>query len=370
MLLLYAVSSLGPILIKELEISAGFLGYVILGSFGVASLLSLFAGNQLKRWGSRNALITIFLMVALSFGLMIFVSGYQGLMLAAVCCGIAQALANPATNLLITEKVSKSDRAFVVGLKQSGVQIAALFAGMVLPFLAIHWGWRGAIGVVIPFALIMVWATLFVTSEHQRSTSCEWKVPRPNLPLQCLMAIQCCVGISLSAFVTFIPLFASQNNFSTLLSGFLLAIFGTMGVFSRITLTPLSARLQDESSLLTLLTLVATSCLLLLLFVEIGYYWLVWLTVIGMGMTAVATNAIAMGMIVRSPDFGAVAPASGLLSFAFFGGFALGPAIFGYMLNAELSYFSGWILLASVMLLASIFSMALKSIRANSLKLA
>ncbi len=100
--------------------------------------------------GSRYALIALFFTIASAFTLMASAENFYGLVAAAAVCGIAQALANPVTNLLIAQQVPPEKRAQVVGLKQSGVQVAALFAGLVLPGIAIQYGWRVALGMIVP----------------------------------------------------------------------------------------------------------------------------------------------------------------------------------------------------------------------------
>ena len=71
------------------------------------------------------------------------------------------------------------------------------------------------------------------------------------------MGVQFCVGVALSAFVTFLPTFAIQHGMPLSLAGTLIAAFGVMGMLSRIVLTPIGAKLKDESLLLLLLIALA-----------------------------------------------------------------------------------------------------------------
>ena len=56
MLILYALASLGPFLIRDWHIDAEWLGYATLGCFTLAALLSPFAGYLVERLGTRLAL--------------------------------------------------------------------------------------------------------------------------------------------------------------------------------------------------------------------------------------------------------------------------------------------------------------------------
>lgn len=60
MLILYAISALGPFLIRDLRIEAGWLGYVSMSAFGLAAMLSLGAGPLVDRLGSRRGLRMLF----------------------------------------------------------------------------------------------------------------------------------------------------------------------------------------------------------------------------------------------------------------------------------------------------------------------
>ncbi len=351
MLVLYAMSSLGPFITQDLHIHPGLLGYVIFSSFAVAALLSLVAGRYVDRLGSRNALLLLFLVVALAFSLIGFTSQFSGLMSAAALCGVAQALANPVTNLLIAQQVPPKQKAFTVGLKQSGVQVAALFAGLILPTLASILGWRNAVVIIVPLCLLLAVTSTTVTPNTHTPKDNALPLTAPNQRLSLLMGVQFCVGVSLSAFVIFVPLFAHHLGMAKPLAGLLIAGFGAMGILSRILLTSISAKMREEAVLLAILIAVAALAVLLTTHATPSRYWPIWCGVIGMGLTAVATNAIAMGMLIRDPTLGALTTASGFVSVAFFGGFAVGAPIFGAIINSSLGYGVGWKLLCSILLL-------------------
>lgn len=362
MLILYAASTLGPLLGRDLRFEPALLGYLVMSSFGLAAILSLWAGAIVDRMGSRYALMMLFSSIALAFTLMATVKDFYGLVAAAAICGIAQALANPVTNLLISQRIPPDKKAKVVGLKQSGVQVAALFAGLVLPGIAFQYGWRTALGMIVPVALLFAISTPLFTPRKHSGTVKGFMFSRPNLLLLWLMGIQFCVGISLSAFVTFLPSFAIRQGMPLSLAGTLIAIFGVMGIISRIVLTPIGAKLKDESPLLLILIMIAACTIAETMQASPETHWRLWAGAIGMGLTAVGTNAIAMSMLIRDPAFGPVTAASGFVSVAFFGGFALGPPLYGALSNYSEGLL-GWNTLIGVLLCACIMSLALAGAR-------
>ena len=77
MLVLYATSTLGPLLGRDLNFEPVLLGYLVMSSFGVAAVLSLWAGAFVDRIGSRYALIALFSTVASAFTLIAAIENYS-----------------------------------------------------------------------------------------------------------------------------------------------------------------------------------------------------------------------------------------------------------------------------------------------------
>lgn len=358
MLIFYAVGTLGPLMVADLGVPTPWLGWLITSTFGFAALLSLWAGPLVNALGSRRGLALLFWSTACSYSLLAALPGFAGVVLALTVCGIAQALANPVTNLLIAERVEPKFKAAVVGLKQSGVQVSALFAGALLPGLALGFGWRGALACLLLPALLLAVLGPRVAPAASARQPLSLRVARPTARLAVLMSIQLCVGVVLSSFVTFLGVFAAGQGMSATAIGGLIAGFGVMGIVARTLLTPLGARMADESWLLLVLLLLASVALWLTSQATPERHWLLWAGALGMGLTAVATNAIAMSMVLRDPGFGAPAPSAGLLSVGFFGGFALGPPLFGLVFGQS------WWMPIGVVLLACGLSLVLTRVRA------
>ncbi|MEW2972546.1 MFS transporter [Pseudomonas juntendi] len=259
------------------------------------------------------------------------------------------------TNLLIAEQFPVAERAATVGFKQAGVQVSALFAGLLLPLLAQYLGWRVALVLFAPLALLLGWTVLrHLPSLPASARGASTTLRRPSTGLALLMAVQCSVAIALSSFVTYLGVFARAQEVPAVLAGSLVAVFGVMGIVARVLLTPLAARMRDESLMLgALCTLAALAVFSLSRATPQAWIWL-WVGSIGMGLTAVATNAVAMSMVLRDRAFGVPAASASLLSVGFFAGFALGPPMFGALLRAR-----GYGLVLDTMIVALLLGMLL-----------
>jgi len=364
MLILYAVGSLGVWLAPSLNLSVSQLGLFALTSFGVAALLSPVSGGWAGRVGTRMALRALFFSVAAAYTLLALAHSLWLALVAACLCGIAQALANPATNLLIRQRVAVRNRARVVGMKQSGVQMAALLAGLLLPLVASHWNWRVGFLMLLPVSI-----GLILLAPVVAPTSAEGPVPStsidtgPNRLLRGLMAVQWLAGMALSAFVTFVSNDAQSRGVAVVAAGQLLAWFGVAGMLSRLILTPWADRLRDEYSMLAVLFAVAAVAVLPLVTDLGNRYWLWPLSAFLMGGSAVATNAIAMSMVIKDRAFGSLAPASGWLSSAFFTGLAIGPVTFAGFLSSFTEYRLAWAWLLFLLVIGAMLCLALRFFR-------
>src|SRR5690606_16197434 len=123
---LYAVSALAPFLTGEWDLSRGAAGLLVSIMFGVAAGTSLVAGQVVDVVGERRGLLCLAAMMAVAMSVASFAQSYHWLVVAVAMSGAALALANPTTNLLVVAEVPAQRRGMAVGIKQSGVQFAAL----------------------------------------------------------------------------------------------------------------------------------------------------------------------------------------------------------------------------------------------------
>ncbi|MDO4904918.1 MAG: MFS transporter [Lautropia sp.] len=371
MTVFFSISILGPGWMADLGISAEQLGLLTSSTFGLAALLSPWAGRGVQHFGSRMGLVCLFVSVGLSLLLVSLLPGYEGLVVGLMFCGVAQALCNPATNLLIAQQVPMPRRALTIAFKHSGVQISALLLGTMLPWLVAQLGWRTALGIWVPLAwglALLVWFWL-----PRRTLAAEQGGERHLARRQwlfTLMSVQFCAGVVLSSFVTFLGVRATGLGVSVQTVGQMVAAFGMTGIVSRLLLTPLSARLSEESRLLCCLFTVAGLGIASMQQASADTLWLLWLGVVGIAGTLPASQTIAMNMLLRDRRFGAPARSAGLLAMGFFSGCALGPPVIGALVERFSGFSVPSMALIGVLLLGCLLSLCLMSLRRRPLDIA
>ena len=367
MLVLYAVGALGPQLVTDFGVSRTQLGVLPATGFAVAAVLSLWSGRIVDRLGTHSAGTILFLVVAVSFTAMSFAGGF-GLFVAAIAlCGVAQALSNPVTNRIIAERIPAHERGVVVGIKQSGVQLAALAAGLGVPSVAARWGWHIALAWVTPVALVCLIATLWLPQAPRRpSTHSAGPMPAaPGWALSWLLGLQLCLGAGLATVTTFVPLYAHQDlGISEAHAALLLAGFGVSGIVSRVLWTAAAGRREHPLGLQLVLAFcaaIAAGALWLSSEVPAAGLALVWAGTIGAGATAVAANAVSMLIVINDRRFGPVGHASALASCGFFAGFVASPPLAGLLADTA-GFGATWALVIAAFLLATACATALQRI--------
>ncbi len=161
----------------------------------------LFAGRFVDRIGVRLGFaiaVTLWSVAAMAHGLAGYVTGWEipvlnldkntgfavvtlggaaaGLAVARFALGIGEAGAFPASIKTVAEWFPKKERAFATGIFNSGTNVGALVAPLVVPWILVHWGWQWAfIGTgTIGFLWVAWWLAAYQHPEdHPRLKPAE-----------------------------------------------------------------------------------------------------------------------------------------------------------------------------------------------------
>ncbi|WP_306324051.1 MULTISPECIES: MFS transporter [unclassified Streptomyces] len=344
MLALYATGALGPFIVADLGISRSALGLLPAAAFAVATAASLYAGHLTDLLGGRRAFLALVALLAAVFALLAASHTYPLLLAALALAGLPQALANPSTNRLIAAHVPASRRAEAVGVKQSGIPIATLLTGLVLPPLAEALSWRAAVALVIPVMPAMALLALRVLPRDPAPTGpLRFGLPHPpNAATRWLMAYSLFFGCGLAPLSTYLPLYAHQHlGMGETQSGALISAIGAAGIATRVMWTRFSDRLTDTPVPLLGLAVTALACTALIPAATHGG-WLVWVGALGVGGCGAAATAVSMVAVTHGSGYGQTGHASALVSMGFFGGFVVGPVTFGLLADGPLGFGGAW----------------------------
>lgn len=167
---------LAPVLRDEIGWSDQDYGYIS-AAFTLAYAIGfLFAGWFIDKVGTRFGYafyLTIWSLAAAAHALVKSVSGFS---IARFALGIGESGNFPAAIKTVAEWFPKKERAFATGIFNAGSNVGAIIAPLVVPWIAINYGWQEAF--VITGLGGLVWIGLWVPfyrkpSEHPKLSKAE-----------------------------------------------------------------------------------------------------------------------------------------------------------------------------------------------------
>ena len=155
----------------------------IVGVFSIAYAISmLFAGRIIDFLGTKKgyAWSIIFWSVgAIVHALASFIPGkVLGFSFARTVLAVGEAGNFPAAIKATAEYFPKKDRAFATGIFNSGANIGAILAPLVIPWIAVNWGWQAAFVIIgaLGFLWVIAWFIFYeIPSKNKKLGKAEYE---------------------------------------------------------------------------------------------------------------------------------------------------------------------------------------------------
>lgn len=145
--------------------------------FQVAYAVSLLGvGAVIDRVGTKLGYavsIVVWSLAAMFHG---FATGTWGFAAARAALGVGESGNFPAANKTVAEWFPQQERAFATGLYNSGANIGAIVAPLIVPWIAVNWGWQWAFILtgVVGFVWLAFWLALYTKpAENRHVTAAE-----------------------------------------------------------------------------------------------------------------------------------------------------------------------------------------------------
>jgi predicted MFS family arabinose efflux permease len=335
----FAISALGPFLIADLEASAALPGRLIGLMFVVGVVGCLLAGGIVRRLGPALALWLTILAGGLALAGMALAPNVLVLSLAVATAGGALALPMPATAALVAMRVPEARRGSVIGVAQSGQQLGALSAGATLPVIAAVNGWRWSLAGAAVGALL-------ITAAFWRRASPERPLVRPTVAYRTprwLMAYALLMSSWTVSAVAFLPVFGSEaHGMSGTVAGRLVTVIGAVAIIGKILWGRVAGRASRPTFPPIMLSLVAASGLTLASLAGHLGVWAVWASAAVVGASSLAWPVVTLSLIARRVSSETAGAVSGRILAAGFTGSAVGPVLFGWLLETR-GFTTAWV---------------------------
>ncbi len=340
-------------LIEEFGVQRWQIGALVTATTLIGAVISPSVGALTDRIGARSAaLLTLFISSVGLAGIAVSPS-FALLVVAALIGGVGQAIANPATNKLISLHAPVGRRGVITGIKQSGVQFGTFLGGLTLPAIAVSFGWRWAVGLfAIAFVASGVVAVVVLPSDGTPPS--PGATSTADLPpiIRRLAVYGFLLGAAGTAIFTYLPLFAEESlGFSKSVAGYTVAFTGLVGVAGRIGWGRIAEhRLGAIPSLRIIAVMAALAAALLVASTAIAP--LVWVAALVTGLSASSWNSVGMLAIISTLPSSSAGRGSGVVLLGFLLGLAVGAPSFGYSVDLLGSYVPGWLGIGLVFLMA------------------
>jgi MFS family permease len=362
----FTVPVLAPVALRELGGSVSLVGLFVALIYLGAMISSLLSGSWILRFGAIR--VSQVCLLSCAAGLAIAAGGQTWcLLLSALALGAGYGPVTPASSHILARTTPTHLMGLMFSLKQTGVPIGGVLAGILIPGLVAAIDWRGAllltaIGCVVMAAIAQV-ARRELDDDRDPSTRRSrsnllkplgmiFAMPRMrNLALCSIFfgAMQLCLTTYLVSYLT------HDYGLALVSAGVILALTQGAGVVGRLLWGWVADRWLEPNRLLPLLALLmAIASLLTAAFTK---YWplpLVAAVSMLFGASAIGWNGVYLAEVARLAPVGTAGQyTGGTLFFTYFGVVA-GPPLFAGLTQLGDSLASGYAWFGGLMLLIAL----------------
>lgn len=352
-LLQQAPAALGPVLIRDLGLARSQIGLLYASTFGGMIVAVLPLGILIDRRGERRLIIV----GGTLMGLLTLAASRSGsfilLFLLLFLSGIGGASSSPGGTKAISSWFPRRQWGMALGIRQTGVTLGGMVGAVLLPPIALRFGWVvGLESAASLFLLIVLGFGLLYKDDRQRQTKVS--PPRSFIPLLrdrrllTLAAYSFILNGAQGSAVSYLSLFGHQDlGLSIPKAGFLLALLLAGGTVGRIAWGILSDRTGGRGNIMMLIGVIAVVSIIVTGVVGPATpYALLLAVVFLLGGSVAGWNGLYFTAVseVAGPNGAATALGLGLMV-TYLGPFVI-PPVFGFLVDQTHSYEASWLALA------------------------
>jgi MFS family permease len=325
------------------------------GAFG--TMLFLAGGAPLlARFGPVRLLQLGTLLAALALGLAL-TGWWPGMLAAALLVGVGYGPSPPAGSDILQRHAPSGRRSLIFSIKQAAVPLGGALVGLLVPPLAVIYGWRYGLATaalaaaattllaqpfrklldgprdhdnVVPLASVVSFATLTMPLRALRSA--------PALPRLTFIgfALATAQGCMLGFYVTYL---VADIGTTLTAAGVAFATMQGTGVAGRILIGWLADRVGSAMRMLSWLAAGSTAAVLLVAATAPGWPWWAVLSSAGIaGLAATSWNGVYLAELAHVAPPGKIGEATAGASLLTFVGYVLGSAAFAIIVDQTESY--------------------------------
>lgn len=368
-----SVGPLAPFLKEDLGINSTQVGLVMsAAAFGY--MVTLFpAGWVVDRIGARRLIVAGEMVAGASLVALFFVPSYVWLLVLMFVTGMGCGFLLPSTTQGVIVWFPLKERATVMGLKQTAVNIGGIITATTLPVVALALGWRYGFLILGVVAIIIGIIAFILYKEPPRPvSSVSTDSAGPPMPIleilknreiwMVALCHSCLVWVEMAVIAHLVLYLTEELLFSVVTAGGLLAMVEAAGAIGRPGGGFLSDRVFGGSRKPILIMMAGTTAVVCLVVSLFGSQlsWAIYPVLFLLGLAGTGFGGVILTLVSEFGGKRGAGKATGLSTTIVMSGNILGPAVFGYIVDMSHSYQWAWLSLAFVATLCVLLLLLVK----------
>lgn len=331
-----------PAVADSLGISAAYVGLYIALAYAGAMASSLFSGGAVRRFGAIRASQIGLLLCAIGVAACAIESP-AAMAVGAVLIGLGYGPITPASSHLLAITTPAHRMSLVFSIKQTGVPLGGVLAGVIVPSLADAIGWQWAFLVVAAASLLCAAIIQPLCASLDADKDCKQRLSFGNglagplklvfsqRSLTVLAAVSFLFSITQLSLTTYLVTFLHEDlSMGLIVAGFTLAVAQAAGVAGRLVWGYIADKFLGPSKMLAVIAiLIAVSAVATALLQYVDSPLLVIIVLSLFGSSAVGWNGVYLAEVARQAPAGQASVATGGTLAMTFLGVVVGPPLFG-----------------------------------------
>jgi MFS family permease len=345
-----AVPVMTPAAARDLGFSPSLIGWFVGAMYIGASFAALVGGGLILRYGAIRVCQVCLCLCALALALLAVAPPILLLPLA-ILLGAGYGPITPASSHILSRTMPQHMMGLTFSIKQTGVPLGAVLAGLLVPALTLGFGWRGAaLGVASLCAaaalVVQIWRTHM---DDDRDPARRFALAHLRAPFRLIAAdaglkrtvatALAFAGLQISGITFLVAYLTESVGMSLVAAGLALAFCNAGGIVGRVLWGFVADRTRAPRTVLGLLGLAMAGASVATAAFTAGWPYALLLAVCAIyGVTAIGWNGVLIAETVRLSPPGTAALVSGGSTFLMFFGVVFYPPVFTLLHDLSDSY--------------------------------
>ena len=361
----FSVPAVAPAIARDLHLPGALIGFFPALVYGVGIISSLYSPSFILRFGAVRVIQAVMAAVCVMLG--VCALGTAGSIAAgAALLGLAYGSTAPASAHLLVPRTPQRVYNLVMSIRQAGLPLAGILAGVMMPPMTLAFGWRVALAAQIPTSFALLVALEFVRRKWDGGLRPGYplfvgalaqplRLLRQNADIKRLTIMSFVFTGAQLCFISFMTVHLTQSaGFDLVTAGWTLAAYQGAALVSRPLLGWVADKYVSPMRLLAALGfLMCASAAVSALFTAAWPGLAIVVVCLAAGFSASGFTGLAYAEFARLGG-AARTEATGLGSAAMFAGVLVLPPLFGLTATATHAFVLPYAALAAATFAASV----------------